>query len=128
MCILSKEKNVSFFFFTLSHSLCFSLFFRLHLSVEALSFVLLAHSGTHTKMAETLCASALCFYFNSHTLGRMAFASFFSFSSACPTRFATLLNKRSQTNRPYIFGEFRLKSKILNRILQTNSHCLHLTK
>ena len=36
------------------------------------------------------------FYFSTPQ-GRMAFASFFSFSSACPTRFATLLNKRIQT-------------------------------
>ena len=40
---------------------------------------------------------ALYFFCFSTPQGRMAFASFFSFSSACPTRFATLLSKRSQT-------------------------------
>ena len=111
LCITwAKKKCPLFLFHSLTLSLCFSLFFRLHLSAEAFSFVLLAHSGTHTKMAETLCASAhhkaewpllLSFLF---LQGRMAFASFFSFSSAYPTRLATLLIKRSQTSS--CFGHY----------------------
>ena len=50
-----------FFFFTLSHSHCVSLYlFELHLSIETLSFVFLAHSGnSHKNGRNSLCFSSL---------------------------------------------------------------------
>ena len=86
LCVTWAMKNISFFFFTLTLSLCFSLFFGLHLSAEALSFVLLAHSGTHTKMAETLYASTLCSASAHHTRPNgLCIFLFLLFSSACLT-------------------------------------------
>ena len=87
-------------------SLCFSLF--LHTDCTSQNgwislCVFLSLELTHT-LAEygslfqlfSLGRMLSIFYFSTPQ-GRMAVASFFSFSSACPTRFATLLNKRSQT-------------------------------
>ena len=52
-CMQLEQRKMSHFSFSLSHTLTvFLSIFGLHLSAEALSFVLLAHSGTHTKMAE----------------------------------------------------------------------------
>ena len=86
MCNLNKEKWPLFLFHSLTLSLYSSLIF-------------------HTDCTSSRCSSHLCFSHNGRMLsvffstqqGRMAFASFFSFSSTCPTCFATLLNKRSQT-------------------------------
>ena len=93
VCNLNKEKCL-IFFFTLSHSHCVSLYFFTRIAppqVEALTCVSLI-------MSEWLsCFSSL---FQLSTQGRMAFASFFSFSSTCPTHllsFASLLIKRGQT-------------------------------
>ena len=62
LCVQLEQRKMSHFSFSLSHTLTvFLSIFELHLSAEARSFVLLAHSGTHTKMAETPCAAALCF-------------------------------------------------------------------
>ena len=108
---------MSFFFFSLSHtltvflsisshglhlskwlniSLCFALSGTILLSLE------LTHTGRIWLSVSALLTrpNALCFFFFfcfNTPQGRMASASFFSFSLACPTCFATLLNKRSQT-------------------------------
>ena len=93
---------MSHFFFTHSHSHCVSLYFFTRTAPLKMAEYLcvFALSGTHThwpNMALYFFCMALYFFCFSTPQGRMAFASFFSFSSACPTRFATHLNKRSQT-------------------------------
>ena len=84
------------FSFSLSHTLTAFLSISshgLHLLKLKLSLVFLS------QWLNGSLASTLCFYF-CFPQGRMAFASFFSFSSTCPTHllsFASLLIKRSQT-------------------------------
>ena len=98
LCVQLEQRKMSPFSFSLSHTLTvfLSIFRTAPLSWSSLFCVTCSLWNSHKNGRNSLCFSSL-FCFSSHTLGRMAFASFFSFSSACPTRFATLLNKRSQT-------------------------------
>ena len=75
------KTNISFFFFTLSHSYCVSLYlFRLHLSSwRSLFSVFLAYSGTYTKWPNmALCLLQLSTRPND--LSFFFFLLFFSFS------------------------------------------------
>ena len=95
-CVLLEQRKISPFSFSLTHTLTVFLSIsshELHLSKWLNISLCFALSGTHTHWPNM----ALCLFCFSPLQGRMAFASFFSFSSTCPTRFATLLNKRSQT-------------------------------
>ena len=95
-----------FFSFSLSHTLTvflsISSYYTSQLKLFLLCFLLtleLTHNMTEFGSLFQLFSLGrmLSIFYFSTPQGRMAFASFFSFSSACPTRFATLLNKRIQT-------------------------------
>ena len=98
LCVQLEQIKMSPFSFSLSHTLTvfLSIFRTAPLSWSSLFCVTCSLWNSHKNGWNSLCFNSL-FCFSSHTLGRMAFASFFAFSSACPTRFATLLNNRSQT-------------------------------
>ena len=104
VCNLSKEKCLLFLFHSLTLSLCFSLFFGLHLQLKLSLFCVFAFFGTHNQWPRKTLG------FSSAHKAEWPLFSFFSFLpvSACLTRlshcprkmaadFGTLLIMRSQT-------------------------------
>ena len=120
-CVQLEQRKMSPFSFLLYHTLIvfLSIFSDCTSQVEALSFLcfLLTLKLTHN--------SQKWLFFFSLTQGEMALASFFSFSSACPTRFASLLLKEVRlltslghfsTNEKASFEDFR--NNLINELWQ----------